>query len=185
MVGMGLPSAMTTLPDRTGVVTQRPPGCAELVAAHPWETTSLGPMAGWDPVVSATVEVVLASPVPMALAYGDDYVLIYNDAYAEVIGAKHPAAMGRPAADVFGDLWQTPGVGGVIDDVYRSGQSYLEAEAQVSVARGDLEIVDPDRPRLAKRLLHAPAIGPPRQGVQPPDANVVEKATQAGEIAPL
>jgi len=136
MVGMGIPSAMTTLPDRTGVVTQRPPGCAELVGAHPWEATSLGPIESWDPVVSATVEVVLSSPVPMALAYGDDYVLIYNDAYAEVIGAKHPAAMGRPAAEVFGDLWQTPGVGGVIDDVYRSGQSFLEAEAQVSVPRG-------------------------------------------------
>ncbi|MEV4707424.1 SpoIIE family protein phosphatase [Actinoplanes sp. NPDC049316] len=93
-------------------------------------------MASWDPVVSATVEVVLSSPVPMALAYGDDYVLIYNDGYAEVIGAKHPAAMGRPAAEVFGDLWQTPGVGGVIDDVYRSGQSFLEAEAQVAVPRG-------------------------------------------------
>ncbi|MGA5302262.1 SpoIIE family protein phosphatase [Nucisporomicrobium flavum] len=127
---------MTALPDPPGVVTRRPPGCAELVAAHAWEATSLGPMASWDPMVNATVEVVLASPVPMALAYGDDHVLIYNDAYAEVIGAKHPAALGRPAAEVFGDLWQTPGVGGVIDDVYRSGQSFLEAETQVAVPRG-------------------------------------------------
>ena len=79
----------------------------------------------------------LASPVPMALAYGDDFILIYNDAYADVIGAQHPAAMGRPAAEVFGDLWQAPGVGGVIDDVYRSGRPYLEPETQVALPRGD------------------------------------------------
>lgn len=135
MVGMGSPSA-TTLPAQEGGAAQRTPDCAELVGAHPWETTSLGSMDAWDPVVRATVEVVLSSPVPMALAYGDDHVLIYNDAYAEVIGVKHPAALGRPAADVFGDLWHTPGVGGVINDVYRSGQSYLEAETQMAVPRG-------------------------------------------------
>ncbi|MEV8506089.1 SpoIIE family protein phosphatase [Actinoplanes sp. NPDC051475] len=135
MVGMGSPSA-TTLPAQEGGSAQRTPDCAELVGAHPWETTSLGSIEAWDPVVRATVEVVLSSPVPMALAYGDDHVLIYNDAYAEVIGVKHPAALGRPAADVFGDLWHTPGVGGVINDVYRSGQSYLEAETQMAVPRG-------------------------------------------------
>ncbi|AGZ44536.1 putative magnesium/manganese-dependent protein phosphatase with GAF domain [Actinoplanes friuliensis DSM 7358] len=87
-------------------------------------------------MVRATVEVLLASPVPMALAYGDDHVLVYNDAYAEVLGARHPAALGRPAAEVFGELWHAPGVGGVVEDVYRTGQPFLEAETQIAVARG-------------------------------------------------
>ena len=82
-------------------------------------------------MVRATVEVLLASPVPMALAYGDDYVLIYNDAYADVLGPKHPEALGRPAAEVLGRLWQAPGVGAVIDDVYRTGRPFLEAETQL------------------------------------------------------
>ena len=96
----------------------------------------MGPVAHWDPVVRATVDVLLDSPVPMALAYGDEYLLIYNDAYAAVLGGKHPGAMGRPSAEVFGRLWQAPGVGAVIDDVYRSGRPYLEAETQVTVPGG-------------------------------------------------
>ncbi|BCJ55609.1 hypothetical protein Asp14428_70840 [Actinoplanes sp. NBRC 14428] len=111
-------------------------------------------------MVRATVEVVLSSPVPMALAYGDDYLLLYNDAYAEVIGPKHPGALGRPAADVFGDLWQAPGVGGVIDDVYRSGQSFLEAEAQVAVPRdGQVEQASFTRGHSVVRDRHGSVVG--------------------------
>ena len=127
---------MYPLSEPAGVVPHAAPGCAELVRAYPWESTPLGPLNTWDPVVRAAVEVLLASPVPMALACGDAYTLVYNDAYAEVIGARHPAALGRPAAEVFADFWATAGVGNVIDDVYRSGHPFLEPETQVSVARG-------------------------------------------------
>ena len=127
---------MTTLPDQKGVPPEPAMDCTELVRLHRWDATSLGAAEAWDPVVRATVEMLLASPVPMVLAYGDDHVLIYNDAYAEVLGARHPAALARPAAEVFGELWQAPGVGGIVDDVYRTGQSFLEAETQVAVARG-------------------------------------------------
>ena len=127
---------MTTLPDQTGMPPERALDCAELVRLHAWATTSLGPAEAWDPVVRATVDMLLGSPVPMVLAWGDSHVMIYNDAYAEVLGARHPAALGRPAAEVFGEQWQAPGVGGVIADVYRSGQPFLEAETQVAVARG-------------------------------------------------
>jgi serine phosphatase RsbU (regulator of sigma subunit)/anti-sigma regulatory factor (Ser/Thr protein kinase) len=121
--------------------------CAALVRAYPWETTSLGPRDRWDPLIRATVEVVLASPVPMAFAHGEDYVLVYNDAYAEVLGGKHPGALARPAADVFGELWLAPGVGAVIDDVYRTGRPFLEPETQVGTAfftRGHSAVRDRD-----------------------------------------
>jgi serine phosphatase RsbU (regulator of sigma subunit)/anti-sigma regulatory factor (Ser/Thr protein kinase) len=127
---------MTTLPDQTDVVPGPDLDCAALVRVHAWENTLLGARESWDPVVRATVEVLLGSPVPMALAYGDTHVLIYNDAYAEVLGTRHPGALGRPAPEVFGDLWQAPGLGNVIAEVYRSGQPFLEAETQVAVDRG-------------------------------------------------
>src|SRR5215213_10229388 len=127
MAGTGgaVPSAMTALPGPGGVAVTGVPSCAEMVRSFDWSGTPLGPIESWDPVVRATVEVVLASPVPMALAYGDDYILIYNDAYADVLGVRHPEGLGRPAAEVFGRLWKAPGVGAVIDDVYRTGQPYL------------------------------------------------------------
>jgi serine phosphatase RsbU (regulator of sigma subunit)/anti-sigma regulatory factor (Ser/Thr protein kinase) len=121
--------------------------CAALVRAYPWEKTSLGPREHWDPLIRATVEVVLASPVPMAFAYGGAYVLVYNDAYAEVLGARHPEALGHPAAEVFGELWLAHGIGTVIDDVYRTGQPFLEPETQVGAAfftRGHSAVRDRD-----------------------------------------
>ncbi|MEU4221159.1 SpoIIE family protein phosphatase [Actinoplanes sp. NPDC026623] len=127
---------MTTLPNQTSTPAKPAVDCAARVRVHAWADTSLGPAEAWDPVVRAAIEVLLASPVPMALAYGDDHVLIYNDAYAELLGAGHPAALGRPAAEVFGELWTAPGVGSVIQDVYRTGLPFLEAETQVAVARG-------------------------------------------------
>ncbi|WP_232234473.1 SpoIIE family protein phosphatase [Actinoplanes sp. N902-109] len=127
---------MTTLPVQGAGTPERAPRCADLVAAFPWASTPLGAPDTWDPAVRATIEVLLASPVPMALAYGDTFVLIYNDAYADVLGAKHPLALGSPAAEVHGDAWHTPGLGGVVTDVFRTGQSFLEAEVQVAVPRG-------------------------------------------------
>jgi serine phosphatase RsbU (regulator of sigma subunit)/anti-sigma regulatory factor (Ser/Thr protein kinase) len=111
--------------------------CAVLIEAHDWVDTPLGPIDTWDPVVRATVQVMLASPVPMAFTWGDDYLLLYNDAYATLLGTRHPRAMGRPARKVFGELWQAPSFGGVVDGVYRSGQPFLEAETQVNLPRGE------------------------------------------------
>jgi serine phosphatase RsbU (regulator of sigma subunit)/anti-sigma regulatory factor (Ser/Thr protein kinase) len=136
MVGMGSPSAMTTLPNQTGVSPEPDLGCEALVRTHRWAATSLGPRQGWDPVLAATIEMLLASPVAMALAHGDDHVLVYNDAYAEMLGARHPGALGCPAAEVLGELWHASGLGGVVEHVHRTGQPFLEPETQVTVARG-------------------------------------------------
>jgi serine phosphatase RsbU (regulator of sigma subunit)/anti-sigma regulatory factor (Ser/Thr protein kinase) len=133
MVGTGgmSPSGMSTLPGDAVA-----PDCAALIRAYPWHRTSLGPMDGWDPAVRVTVDLILAAPVPMALTYGDDYVLVYNDAYADVIATRHPDALGRPAAEVFAELWKAPGIGNVLAEVYRTGRPYLEAETQLTVTRG-------------------------------------------------
>ncbi|WP_189078786.1 ATP-binding SpoIIE family protein phosphatase [Mangrovihabitans endophyticus] len=140
MVGTG----GSTLPSQTGAAPQTAstpagdvPGCAALIRSVAWEQTTLGPVPEWDPVVRATVDLMLASPVPMALTCGDDYLLLYNDAYAQVISAWHPVAMGRPAAETFGELWHSSDVGGVVQEVYRSGRAQLEPETQMTLPRGD------------------------------------------------
>jgi serine phosphatase RsbU (regulator of sigma subunit)/anti-sigma regulatory factor (Ser/Thr protein kinase) len=73
--------------------------------------------------------------MPMACSLGDQFVVIYNDAFAALIGTMHPAALGRPAAEAFGRLWQTPELGGVVQTVYASGEPFLEPEAQLTVVR--------------------------------------------------
>ncbi|MEU4419755.1 SpoIIE family protein phosphatase [Actinoplanes sp. NPDC024001] len=133
------PSAISALPVQGVGAEHTGKGCAALVHALDWSRTPLGPMVGWDPAVRAAVELMLASPVPMMLTCGDEFVVLYNDAYAEVLHALHPTAMGRPAEEAFGQAWRQPGMGDVVAQVYRSGRAVLEPESQVPVTPGGTE----------------------------------------------
>ncbi|GAB3061339.1 ATP-binding SpoIIE family protein phosphatase [Micromonospora schwarzwaldensis] len=103
--------------------------------AHPWAGTPLGAPDRWDPAVRAVADVVLSSPVPMALLLGDDLVLLYNDGYAELIGDRHPDALGRPAAEVFAEVWREAGAGEALARVYRQGEPFLEREVVLPADR--------------------------------------------------
>ena len=52
------------------------------------------------------VAMILASAFPMALRWGPDFVLIYNDAYGPILGDKHPWALGRPAGEAWAEVWE-------------------------------------------------------------------------------
>ena len=41
----------------------------------------------------------------MFVWWGDDLVNLYNDAYKSIVGGKHPAALGEPAAVVWHEIW--------------------------------------------------------------------------------
>ncbi|MBO4209987.1 ATP-binding SpoIIE family protein phosphatase [Micromonospora echinofusca] len=132
-----MPGTVGRVPTPSAPVSGAPTAsdAAALVLHHPWAQTPLGPPEAWDPALRAVIDLMLGSPVPMALSYGDDLVLVYNDGYAELIGGKHPAAFGRPSAEVFGELWALPGVGDVVGRVYRLGEPFLEKETTLPVSR--------------------------------------------------
>src|SRR4051794_15684605 len=71
------------------------------VEAFDWSTTSLGARAGWSPSLRVIVATMLASPFPMALRWGPDLVVIYNDGYIPILGDKHPGALGTR----FREIW--------------------------------------------------------------------------------
>jgi PAS domain S-box-containing protein len=41
----------------------------------------------------------------MFVAWGDNLGFLYNDAYAEILGAKHPGALGRPFQEIWAEIW--------------------------------------------------------------------------------
>lgn len=41
----------------------------------------------------------------MFIAWGPELTFLYNDAYAEILGDKHPGALGRPFQQVWWDIW--------------------------------------------------------------------------------
>jgi len=67
---------------------------AGLIAAFDWTNTALGPLESWPPCLKTTVSVMLRSPVPIVLLWGEDGVMIYNDAYSAFAGGRHPALLG-------------------------------------------------------------------------------------------
>jgi serine phosphatase RsbU (regulator of sigma subunit) len=75
------------------------------VLEHDWAATALGPQEHWSPTLRTTVSTCLNSRFPMLVIWGPDLVMLYNDAYAPMLGARHPSALGRSLAEVWADIW--------------------------------------------------------------------------------
>lgn len=67
---------------------------AERVRRHDWSSTPLGPIDGWPQSLKTTVSLMIASPVPIVLLWGEHGVMIYNDAYSVFAGGRHPQLLG-------------------------------------------------------------------------------------------
>jgi len=92
-----------------GAPVGRPAGSrelAELARVTHWAQTPLGPIAEWPVSLKTAAGLMLASRFPMALLWGPELVRLYNEAYRPLLGADHPAAMGRPARDALRDRWE-------------------------------------------------------------------------------
>jgi PAS domain S-box-containing protein len=74
---------------------------AALVRTKDWAATPLGPTSGWSPTLRVIVDTIMTSQFPMALRWGPDLVLVYNDGYRPILGDKHPLALGLP----FREAW--------------------------------------------------------------------------------
>ncbi|OYD82918.1 hypothetical protein CHT98_18700 (plasmid) [Azospirillum brasilense] len=75
-----------------------------LMRAHNWTASPLGPPEHWAMPLRTLVSVMLGSRQPMFVAWGPTQTLLYNDAYAEILGRKHPEALGRPFLDVWSEI---------------------------------------------------------------------------------
>ena len=67
---------------------------ARLVRAYDWASHPLGRAEEWPDELKTTVAIVLRSPVPMVLLWGEGGVMLYNDAYSAFAGARHPRLLG-------------------------------------------------------------------------------------------
>jgi signal transduction histidine kinase len=49
----------------------------------------------------------LASRFPMAVCWGTDLSVVYNDAFVPLLGSKHPEVFGKTGLEVWGDVWDS------------------------------------------------------------------------------
>jgi signal transduction histidine kinase/CheY-like chemotaxis protein len=76
-----------------------------LMRAHDWSTSPLGPPESWPSSLRTVVGLLLQSRFPMFVAWGENLGFLYNDPYAEILGAKHPRALGRRFYDIWSEIW--------------------------------------------------------------------------------
>ena len=97
-----------------------------LLSAHSWRGGALPHPVMWPPGLRGMVRLMLDSKVPMAIAWGEQYTLLYNDAFVPFLGARHPAMLGRPLAEAWQEGW--PSIAPLVERAY--GGESLECKAQ-------------------------------------------------------
>jgi PAS domain S-box-containing protein len=99
----------STQPISANVATLHASGpMAGRIRAFDWRTTPLGPIDQWDPSVRVAVDLMLSSHFPACLAIGPQLVMLFNDGFVPILGAK-PDALGRSFKDVWSEAWDSIG----------------------------------------------------------------------------
>ena len=100
--------------------TEPGPGPARMFAADDevgrdldavdWAATPLGPPGSWPQSLQTAVDILLSSRFSMWMAWGPQLTFFCNAAYRrDTLGRKYPWALGRPARDVWAEIWDDIG----------------------------------------------------------------------------
>ncbi len=71
-----------------------------------WSSTPLGPTQSWPQLLRGTVRMALSSSFPISVNWGPELVAIYNDAFAGLIGGRHPASFGAGLVAAWPERWE-------------------------------------------------------------------------------
>lgn len=94
-----------------------------------WMATALGAPESWPDNLRTCLRIMLGARHPMWLWWGPALINFYNDAALPILGDKHPAALGRPAHQVWPRIW--PRIEGRVQAAMRGEASYSQAELLV------------------------------------------------------
>ncbi|MBB6187588.1 PAS domain S-box protein [Rhodanobacter sp. MP7CTX1] len=76
----------------------------KLIRAFDWKKTSLGELSQWPACLRAATSLILRSDVPMTIQWGIQGWLLYNDAYCNIAGARHPGLLGQTVHDSWSEI---------------------------------------------------------------------------------
>lgn len=110
----------------------------ELVRNRDWSSSPLGPRENWPQSLRTTLSLLLQSKVPMALMWGPDLLLFYNDAALGIYAAQHPHAVGRPMRESWPEVLERRRK--VVSAVMTHGESFFLEDTSISTnVHGRLE----------------------------------------------
>jgi signal transduction histidine kinase len=94
---------------------------ARLIDAMDWRHTALGAFETWSQSLLTTLRILVSSRFAMWMGWGPDLTFFYNDAYSPTLGVKHPGSLGKPASEVWAEIWSV--IGPRANSVLRTGEA--------------------------------------------------------------
>ncbi|EKV28126.1 Phytochrome, two-component sensor histidine kinase [Caenispirillum salinarum AK4] len=104
------------------------------IRAYDWAATQLGPPEDWPQVLQTLTALMLASSQPMFLVWGPERTTLYNDAYGEILAAKHPA-LGQPFNEIWHEIWDSD-LKPIVARAYAGEALHMDDIQLVMVRRG-------------------------------------------------
>ena len=123
-----------TSSDATGAVLSGGGEMGARIRAYDWSATSLGAVESWPQSLRSVVGMLLPSRAQIILFWGEDFTVLYNDAYRPVFGAKHPNALGMPGRDAWSEIWEDI-LHGLLDGVVRTGEAFWGKDLMFVIER--------------------------------------------------
>jgi signal transduction histidine kinase/CheY-like chemotaxis protein len=106
------------------------------IRAHAWTTSPLGKPDSWPGALRVALSICLGSSLPMAIYWGPELRLLYNDAWEPGLAGQHPKALGRPAREVWNDIWEV--VGPQFAQVKETGTGFSTFDQKLLLRRDGL-----------------------------------------------
>lgn len=108
-----------------------------LIRSMEWANTPLGPIESWPQSLRTTVNICLASDLPICIIWGPGLVQLYNDGYRVICGGKHPRSMGQKFPECWKEAW--PVIGDAHDLALTGDTAFLETQRIFLERHGFLE----------------------------------------------
>jgi hypothetical protein len=105
---------------------------AEVLRDFDWSSTALGEPGTWPQSLRSAASICLGAKYPIAIYWGDELTLLYNEAWSVIPGDKHPWALGRAAQEVWPDIW---GIVGPEFDRALRGEGMWVSDRQLPMER--------------------------------------------------
>jgi PAS domain S-box-containing protein len=109
---------------------------AKRINQFDWSKTPLGALHTWPQSLRTSIDIALNSRFPFMVWWGSHLINLYNDAYIPLLGKRHPDALGRPAKELWSDIW--PIIEPQVDAVMQRGESTWNDRVHLPMHRNDV-----------------------------------------------
>ena len=111
------------------------PSHIHFVRSINWASTPLGSIEGWSAEFRGFCNFIMACPHPAAIYWGEEFTIIYNEAFIPLVGSKHPRIMGQRYCDAWPESWDV--IKPFLNKTYSTGQATMEDDDCLFIERSD------------------------------------------------